>query len=344
MKVSVIILNWNGRDMTAKCLDNLRRQTLRDYETIVVENGSKDGSLEMLERDYADYPNLTVLPQPRNLGFDGGCNAGIRVAKGEFVALLNNDALPEPDWLERLVAAMADSRVAICQPKVLQTPKTANGYLIDTAGDQYHIWGMPHPRGRDELDRGQYDKPEEIFAANAAAALYRKTVFDRIGWFDEEFFAYYEDVDIAFRARLAGYTVWYEPRAVIYHQVGGTSGGKVSNPFTRYLMPKNLWYLYLKDMPSRLFWRYLGRFVFLQALSWANAFRVGGWKLGWAHSRSILRAIIMTPMMLGQRWHIQSRRKVTAAQIDALLLRTVPAGVGPAFRKYLGWLIRDETP
>lgn len=343
MKISVIILSWNGREMTAKCLDSLRKQTWRDYETIVVDNGSKDGSVEMLERDYTDYPNLTVLSQARNMGFDEGCNIGIRAAKGEFIAVLNNDAAPEPDWLERLAAVMVDNpKVAVCQPKVLQIPKTTDGYLIDTTGDFYHIWGMPHPRGRDEVDRGQYDKPEEIFAANAAAALFRKAVFDKIGWFDKEFFAYYEDVDISFRARLAGFIVWYEPKAVVYHLVGGSSGGKVSNPFTRYLMPKNLWYLYLRNMPGWLFWKYLGRFVFLQALSWANAFRIGGWKLGWAHTRSILRGIVMTPVMVMRRWRIQSRRVISAEEVDALLLRSVPSGVGPAFRKYLGWLIRDE--
>ncbi len=250
--------------MTATCLDNLRHQRFTDYEVLLVENGSTDDTLEYLRKHYQDYPNLTILPQSRNLGFDGGCNAGIRAAKGEFFALLNSDAAPQPDWLELLVKRMDTStQIAIVQPKVLQTRTASDGsHLIDTTGDFYHIWGLPHPRGRDEADHGQYDQPEQIFAANAAAALYRASVFAQVGAFDEEYFLYYEDVDISFRARLAGYEVWYEPAAVVYHEVGGTSGGHETNPLTRYHMPKNLWYLYLCDMPARLFWRYLWRFAF----------------------------------------------------------------------------------
>jgi GT2 family glycosyltransferase len=354
MKVSVIILNWNGRDMTAQCLDRLKHQTMRDFEVVLVENGSVDGSLEYFREKYRDYPGLTILPQPRNLGFDGGVTQGLAVARGEFVALLNNDALPDPDWLEVLLARMtSDQKIAICQPKVLQLPKSSQGYLIDTTGDYYNIWGVPHPRGRDKVDSGQFDRAEPVFSAGASAALYRKPVFDKLGWFDNEFFAYYEDVDISFRARLAGYEVWYEPATVVYHQVGGTSGkaggsdgpgeGKKSNPFTRYLMPKNLWYVYLRNMPARLFWRYLWRFAFLQVLSWANAFRVGGWKLGWAHTRSVMRGTVMTPSMFAKRLAIQRTRMVSAEEIDMQLLRGIPEGVGPAFRKYFGWLMKGPA-
>jgi GT2 family glycosyltransferase len=339
-RVSIVILNWNGRAMTKKCLDNLEKQRFKDFEVILVDNGSTDGSIEYFQDYSSRHYRLTLLAQPENLGFDEGCNVGIRAANSPFVALLNNDALPEPDWLELLVARMeADDQIAIVQPKMLQDRKGSDGrWLIDTTGDFYHIWGAPHPRGRGVSDRGQYDTPEPIFAANAAAALYRASALKTIGLFEPEFFAYFEDVDISFRARLAGYTIWYEPGAVVMHQVGGSSGGHDTNPFTRYHMPKNLWYVYVGNMPTRLFWKYLWRFIFLQIFSWANSFRSGGWRLGWPHTKSWLRAIVMTPKMLVRRRQIQKQRTVSAAEIDRQLLRTVPDGVGPAFRRAFPWL------
>jgi GT2 family glycosyltransferase len=339
-KVSVVILNWNGKDMTIACLESLKRQIFRDFTVVVVDNGSVDGSVEHLEEHYGTDPNITILPQPKNLGFDGGVNVGIKASNSEYIALLNNDTIPDPDWLEKLVAVLdRNPKIGIIQPKLLKPERDVKGYKIDSTGDFYHVWGLPSPRGRDTYDTGQYDTPGEVFGACAAATLYRSRMLKQIGIFDEAFFAYYEDVDMSFRARLAGYIVWYEPGTVVYHEVGATSGGG-NNPFTRYLGPKNAWYVYVKNMPGWLFWKYLPKFLFFQGLSWANAFRI---HLGWAHTRSMGMGLIMTPWMLVQRWRIQRRRKLTTAQVDALLLKTVPSGVGPMFRRYFGWLMKNEA-
>jgi GT2 family glycosyltransferase len=230
-----------------------------------------------------------------------------------------------------------DAKIGMVTSKIRKLHQDNKPTELDSTGDFYHIWGRPHPRGRDEVDRGQYDTAEEVFGASGGATLYRYHMLERIGLFDEEFFAYYEDIDISFRARLAGYTTWYEPKAVVNHKIGGTSGGGAS-ALSRYHSVKNQWYVYLKDMPASLFWKYLPRFLFLQILFYGNSFLTG---LVWPHTKSILRGLMMTPAMLVKRMRIQHGRKLTAAQVDRLLLRAVPPGVGPNFRRYFGWLIKN---
>ena len=333
---SVVIPSWNNRELLGTCLDSLAKQTYKNIEIIVVENGSVDGSAEFVREN---YPHVVLLPQAKNLGFAGGVNVGIKAAKGKHVALLNNDAIADTEWLGHLVERIeSDDKIGIVTSKILKLDQSKKEVTFDSTGDMYYIYGRPSPRGRDVVDTGQYNTAEEVFAASGGASLYRADLFNDIGYFDEDFFAYYEDVDTSFRARLAGWTIWFEPKAEVRHLIGATSGGGASS-FSRYHSVKNQWYLYLKNMPASLFWKYLPRFYFLQILFFGNAFLTG---LAWPHFRSMMTGAFKTPLMLIKRRNIQKHRKVTAAEIDHWLIKDIPPGVGPNFVRYFGWLIKKK--
>jgi GT2 family glycosyltransferase len=343
MKVAVVIPNWNAVDMIGECLESLRRQTLKPH-VIVVENGSVDGSAELIRRD---FPEVELLEFPNNAGFAGGVNRGIRPALeqgAEFIVLLNNDAVAEPGWLEALVtAAQADERIGAVAAKIV----TTTGKL-DSTGDYYSNWGFPFPRGRGEVDHGQYDGEEdrEIPAASGGASLFRAAMLREIGLFDERFFAYYEDADIGLRAHLAGWRIVYEPKAVVKHYVGGTSSridsyGKSKAPvpsladrpskFARYHSVKNFSYLYTKNMPGWLYWKYLPLFW----ASWAMMV-VSDLKRGLIVSNVKANAVALAhlPSILVSRWRIQRRRTVSPAQIDALLYHGLPPLQKLRFRRF----------
>ena len=217
-EVAVVVPNWNGADHLAACLDSLLAQSMT-CRIIVVDNGSVDGSLELLEK----YDGLEVILNQKNEGFTGGVNPGFQRAMDDdikYVATLNNDAVADKDWLKELTVAFdKNPRAAIATSKILD----GAGKRIDSTGDYLSVWGLPYPRGRGETDLDRYDELTDIFAASGGASLYRVKALRQIGLFDQDFFAYYEDVDLSFRAQLAGWKVRYVPAAVVYHQIGATS-------------------------------------------------------------------------------------------------------------------------
>lgn len=329
-KISVVVLNWNGLHMIDECLDSLTVQSYKNFEIIVVDNGSIDGSVDHITKK---YPHVRLLPQSKNLGFSGGVNVGIKNATGDYIALLNNDAFVKSDWVDRLVKVFdRNPSIAICTSKILKQNKHGDKYKIDSTGDYYSIWGLPFPRGRGEWDEGQYDAKTNVFAASGGASIYRAKLFKEIGLFDEEFFAYYEDVDISFRARLAGHKIHYEPKAIVYHKIGATSGGGRS-AFSRYHSIKNTWYCYLKNLPAKFFWKYLPRLIFIQMLQLISSIRNG---LLWPHIKSTIRAIIMTPTMIIKRYKIQKSRKIGASDLDRWLIKTMPPLQQASMKKYFG--------
>jgi GT2 family glycosyltransferase len=309
--VSVIVPNWNGLDFLDRCLRSLRGQTLSPSEVIVVDNGSTDGSTEFVERA---YPEVVVLAQSRNLGFAGGVNAGIKAASGDLVALLNNDAEADPDWLRHLVGRMAavGPEVGVVTSKIV----AFDTGTIDSTGDFVDTYGRAVPRGRGEPDDGRYDQAVDVFSGSGGASLYRRAMLDRVGLFDEDFFAYYEDVDLGFRARLAGYRAVFEPAAVVRHHIGGTSG-KLPG-FGRYHILKNVWFLYFKNMPAWVFWSQLPRFLRGQE-QWARAAIRRG------ESRIVVRAyatmLRQLPRTLRKRHAIQRARAVSPGSIRRALYR-----------------------
>jgi GT2 family glycosyltransferase len=255
-QVSVIVPNWNGMDSLGDCLDSLLAQTIKP-RVIVVENGSKDGSLDFIQKQ---YPHVELVINKKNLGFAGGVNGGIRRAielGDSFVALFNNDAVADSRWLEHLVQELKDNEdtgIATC--KLMDQAKTH----LDSTGDQYTTWGLPFPRGRGEPISNNYDNQNLVFGASGGASLYRVSMLQQIGLFDEDFFAYYEDVDISFRAQLAGWKIRYVPVAIAYHQIGATS--RKIKGFTTYQTVKNLPWLLWKNAPTSVLIRILPRFIF----------------------------------------------------------------------------------
>ena len=314
-KVVVVIPNWNGEDMIAKALDSLLAQS-HHADIVVVDNGSIDNSVDIIKKK---YKQIHLIELPKNTGFDGGVNTGIRYALEkdyDAIAIYNNDAIADKHWLENLVTTMeSKDDLGIVSGKQLHS----DGKYFDSTGDEYTIWGMPFPRGRNILDEGQYDKSEYIFSAPAAATLFRTKMLEDIGIFDEKFFAYYEDVDISFRAQLAGWKIKYQPEAVIYHAISATSS-KLGG-FTRYHATKNFFMTYTKNMPSWLYWKYLPLFL-LQALRLgiSSVLRGGGI----AYVKGLLMAFWYLPATLIDRYKIQRMRRVEIKYIDKLLTHSRP--------------------
>jgi GT2 family glycosyltransferase len=246
--VSVIVVNWNGKELLTDCLASLRAQTLPGVELIVVDNGSTDGSAEFVRQS---FPDFKLIQLDENLGFAGGNNAGIRQACGEWIALINNDAVAEPDWLECLYRAVrGNEQVGSAASRVVLTSGA-----LDSPGEELTIAGVPYKRGHGKAPGGIFLKPAEVFGASGCGVLLRRSMLDRIGLLDEDFFCIYEDGDLNFRARLAGFHCIYVPEAVILHRLHGTLG-RLSKTYVFYGQ-RNMEYLYFKNMPGRLFWRYL---------------------------------------------------------------------------------------
>lgn len=314
-KIYVVIPNWNGADLLADSLLSLQKQSLQ-VGIIVVDNGSVDESVSIVE---ARFPEVQLIRLPSNTGFSGGVNTGIQAALDQganAVALFNNDAVAHKDWLKHLVDTMSsDEKIGIVSCKQLRTNKKH----IDSTGDFYSVYGMPFPRGRNQVDKGQYDKPEDVFSAPAGATLYRADLFKDIGLFDQRFFAYLEDVDISFRAQLAGWRLVYQPKAEVYHHVSAT-GSKLGS-FTRYHYIKNFYLLYAKNMPGRLYWKYLPLFTLQAARLFASALLKGG---GWAYIQGATRAFLLTPHIIRERRRVQKTRTVSIQSIDAQLYKHRP--------------------
>lgn len=242
--ISVIVLNYNGRHLIGECLEALFLQNCRDFEIIVVDNGSTDGSIGFLEDTFGD--RIRLIKNPQNLGFAEGNNIGIAHAAGAFVALLNNDAVSEPDWLSQLFSA-AKSSPASCGMWASKILFHDNRLMIDTIGHLIYPDGLNRGQGKNEIDHGQYDMQREVFFPSGCAALYRKTMLDTIGGFDPDFFAYGDDTDIGLKSRLAGWTCMLVPNAIVYHQSSATAG-KYS-PMKAYLVERNRLWILIKYFP-----------------------------------------------------------------------------------------------
>lgn len=243
VKATVVIPNYNGIRYIAGCLDSLRQ--LKEQEmfcVLVVDNGSTDKSMEVI-RDH--YPEVQLIALPENTGFDHAVNVGIAHTKSPYVILLNNDTVVLPGFVEALVAAMErDPGCFAASAKMLMWQDHDR---IDDAGDQYCVLGWAYSRGKGRPEAA-YRKPARIFAACGGAAIYRMSVFMEIGNFDEEHFAYLEDIDICYRAGIYGYHSVYEPAAGVIHAGSATSGSRY-NEFKTRLASANSVYLIGKNMP-----------------------------------------------------------------------------------------------
>ena len=250
--ISIIIVAWNSAESLPRCLDCLSLQTFQDFEVILIDNGSHDDGTNELEKKYPGL-DLHIERLTKNLGFASANNRGARHARGTWLALLNADAFPEPDWLEKILqAAKQYPEFSFFTSRQIQFHQPD---LLDGSGDDYHISGLAWRRFYNYQARNYGFEEEEVFSACGAAAIYPRDDFLKVGGFDEHYFSYFEDVDLSFRLRLAGRRCLYVPQAVVYH-IGSASSGKVSD-FVIYHGHRNLVWTYFKNMPGILFWRYL---------------------------------------------------------------------------------------
>lgn len=241
--VSVIILNWNGGTYVEESISSILNQDYPEYELIVVDNGSTDSSLQNIKDRFKG--RLCLIENNSNVGFAAGNNIGIKRARGEYIALLNNDAVADSLWLKELVSiANVDPAVGMCAAKVLNYFERD---IIDTVGHLAYRDGLNRGRGRLEKDKGQYDKIEEVFFPSGSAALYKKSMLDEIGLFDEDFFAYGEDADIGIRGRLGGWKCVYVPSAIAYHRYSASSSAY--SPLKAFFVERNRMWVALKNFP-----------------------------------------------------------------------------------------------
>lgn len=241
MKTTIVIPNYNGIKYLADCLDSLRSQTTKDFIILVVDNGSTDGSFELL----ADYPEVKVIRFEENKGFCGAVNAGIKATDTEYVLLLNNDTKARQSFVEKMEEAIEKNhKIFSVSARMLNMYKPE---LIDDAGDLYCALGWSFARGKD-CKAKKYDVPCKIFSSCGGAVLYRKAVFEEIGYFDERHFAYLEDLDIGYRAKIHGYYNVYQPEAEVLHAGSGFSGSRY-NEFKVNLSSANSVYVIGKNMP-----------------------------------------------------------------------------------------------
>jgi GT2 family glycosyltransferase len=329
--VSVVVVTWNRRDLLRSCLQSLTNQRIdHPFEVVVVDNGSADGSVEMVQHEFSEVAafRLKLIRNETNRGFCAANNQGFAASDTSFVALLNNDAEAEPDWLSSLMSAFENSpRVGMAASKILvyEDPKR-----IDKAGHLIYPDGQNRGRGSGELDQGQYDRVEEVLWPDGCAAMYRREMLDKIGGFDEDFFAYADDAELGLRARIAGWTCIYIPTAVVRHHRGATLGLLSARRLE--LIERNRVLLAAKLFPWSLLWVNGGYYLTrLAAGLWAavrHKGEVGRYpglrgKLGavLALIKGDLQALTMLPRMLRKRRDVNQLRKLSPREVRKLLLQ-----------------------
>lgn len=318
--VSVIVVNWNGALFLDECLESVKNQSYSNAEIIVVDNGSTDASCALIREKYGDC--VMLIENPVNLGFGIGNNIGIAAAKGDFIALLNNDASADPNWLAALVTgAQADERIGMCASKVY-----ARGadHVLDSAGLLVYRDGIARGRGRLERDRGEFSIEEDALIPSGCAALYRRSMLDEIGLFDEDFFAYCDDTDLGLRGRLAGWRCLYVPTAVAHHRYSGSSSAH--SPFKAFLVERNRIWIVIKCFPPGLIAAsifYTMARLFVQGYGIVSRRGAAGRMAEQTSALDILRimarayatALRRLPEMRRKRREIESLRKVSTREI-----------------------------
>jgi len=311
-KISVIIPNWNGKHYLGDCLGSLRKQTFGDFETILVDNGSEDGSVPWVR---TEFPEVNVIALPANRGFTGGILGGYEQATGELIVLLNNDTEAHPNWLQSIHAAsQAYSRAGSFASKMMYFNDRSR---IENCGFDLGSAGTTIDLGRDEPDGPVWAQPRKVFGACGGAAAYRRSMLEDIGFLDDDFFLIYEDVDLSFRAQLRGYDCVYVSDAVVYHRYRMTIGRAPSRQV--FYSQRNIEFVYLKNMPLELLLRTapqrllyeMGAAIYFARLGAASAF-----------VRAKLSALRCLPSILLKRREIQRKRTRTNSQMQAIMRKS----------------------
>lgn len=308
--LSVVIPNWNGAHFLPTCLDSLSRQTLPDIEVFLVDNASHDGSVAIVRER---YPWVTVIALNRNLGFTGACNAGIRAARGQFIALLNNDTEVDAKWAEAVIDVFCrHDDVGSVASKMLLFDRRDH---IHTAGDYFTLDGRAGNRGVWQRDDGQYDTEAYVFSACGGSAVYRRAMLDQIGLLDDDFFFSGEDVDLGWRGQLAGWRCLYTPKAIVYHHVSATGGGVTASFYDA----RNSLMILAKNYPRDLWNRYGSQVVRAQMRRAAEALRAWRGREARATLRGMLAGLVRLPLALRKRKRIQALRRVSLEYLESIL-------------------------
>lgn len=313
--VTILVPNFNGRSHLPICLESLRRQWFRTFETILVDDGSTDGSAEWVRQH---YPRVRVLALPENRGLAAAINRGLHLVSTDDVVLLNNDTEADPEWLGALVEAAAEHpEVASFSSKLRLFDRRG---VLHSAGDLYGVDGLPRNRGAWEEDRGQYDDELEIFGACGAAAYYRKALLEQLsdgpGPFDERLFMYLEDVDLAWRSQMRGHRCRFVPEAIVYHRVSATGGGTLAS----YYAARNTLLVLMKDMPGPLLRRHMGKIVRAQMnTAWGALAHFRG-KASRAQLRGQLAGLGQLAAWWPARRRVQAQRTVSIEELAGRLV------------------------
>jgi GT2 family glycosyltransferase len=316
--ISTVILNWNGREYLPSCLRSVKRQTYSNTEIILVDNASTDGSVEAVRNSFSD---LRLVVNPKNMGYGGGNNRGIREARGRYIFLLNSDTEIEENCLELLLRCIeTDQAIGVTTPKIVFYDRRD---IIDAAGLCIYPDGLSIGRGRLERQE-KYDRSEEVFFGSGCASLYRKEMLEEIGLLDADFFAYAEDTDLGWRARLAGWKAYYVPQAMVYHHHSKTLGAY--SPLKAFLVERNRIWVAWKNFPlSILFLWPFYTFVryFYQGVGTLLRKGASG-KFGQESSSLLLIPILLKayasglkglPSILRKRKEIQSRKRIGTREV-----------------------------
>lgn len=310
-RASVIVPNYNGLRYLPTCFDALRRQSYRDFELIMVDDASSDDSVAWTR---AHFPEVTLVILPRNSGMAVACNQGAAAARGDILAMLNNDTEAEPGWLEALVCALDERPQAGAAASKMLLFDRRN--ILHTTGDIMGTDAIPRNRGVWERDNGQYDCAQEVFGGCGGGVAYRRAAWEEVGGFDQELFMYLEDVDLAWRLQLAGWEAIFAPRARLYHHLSATSGGTLSS----FLTGRNTIWVMAKDLPGPLWRRHWPKIVGAQLKITLEALRAWRGAEARARLRGQLAGLAGLPKMWPKRKVVQANIRVPLDRLEHLLV------------------------
>lgn len=310
--VSVLVLNWNKKEYLHRCLSSVFRQNYPNIETLFIDNGSDDGSVELVRKH---YPQAHIIALDHNMGFSAANNIGISQASGDYIMTLNNDTELDEGCVSELIEVIEQFPQAwSCSPKIVSFDNPP--IIVNVGIGVQDRW--PTDRGHGEPDDGRYDQIEEILGPNGGAGLYRKAVLDEIGGYDEDFVAYFEDVDLAWRARLTGWISVYAPKAICRHAFGGTN--KTRPFYIEYHIFRNIIWLYIKDIPGAYLWKKVPGLLKQEIIFWKSHLRRGGAK--WLNMK--IDTYKKLPRMMMKRRHIQRNRHIDDKEFERWFHELLP--------------------
>ena len=309
MKISIVIPTWNGLKHLPVCFEALRRQTLSPYEVFLVDNASQDDTIAFTQRE---FPEIKIIALPTNLRFAGACNAGMRAATGEAIALLNNDTEADECWLENVAKTfIAHPEAGFVASKLRLFDQRDK---LHSAGDFYSLRGVPGNRGVWQRDEGQFDQ-DYVFGACGAASVYRRSMLDQIGLLDETFEFSCEDVDISWRAQLAGYKCAFAKDAIVYHKVSATGGGTLNS----YYDGRNFIWLLAKDVPGKILRANFGAIVGQQLhITW-DALKAWRGEAARMRLKGQVAGMLGLPKMLRARAAVQAGRRIDGVALAEIV-------------------------